>query len=417
VSATNYGNIGFSNVTQTTNQNQFVPNLTFANPFPNGIQQPSGSSLGALAGVGGSIDFIDQNKKAPYVHQYSVDINRELPGNMAIGFEYTGATGRDLGLGGSNDGIININQVDPQYLSLGTALTENVANPFFGLPAGQGFNVTSPTIQRRQLLRPFPQFGDILMRQSTLGRNQYHAGIIKFEKRLSNGWGGRVNYTYSRLEDNQFGESNFFSRNSTEAQNAYDIDAEYSIVILDVPHKITLAPIFQLPFGEGRRWANSGAAAWILGDWTLTSIISIESGFPISVNANTNTTQIFTRMQRVNPGTGDPETSGSDQDRYEPGLWLNSAGFSLPAAFTLGTMPRNIDELRTPARNNIDFVASKDMRFGSNVRGQVRLEVINLTNTPKVRGPITTLGSSTFGSIAVQSGFMRMTQLMFRLNF
>ena len=417
VSSTNYGNIGFSNTTFTTTQGQFVPTLSFNNPFPNGIVQPSGSSLGALAGVGGNIDFIDQDKKAPYVHQYSVDINRELPGNMAIGFEYSGATGRDLGLGGSNDGILNINQLDPQYLALGSALLENVPNPFFGLPAGQGFNVTSATVQRRQLLRPFPQFGDILMRQSTLGKSQYHAGIVKFEKRLSNGWGGRINYTYSRLMDNQFGESNFFSRNSTEAQNVYDLDAEYSIGILDVPHKITLAPIFQLPFGEGRRWANSGAAAWILGDWTLSSIISIESGFPVSVNANTNTTQIFTRMQRVNPGTGDAETSGSDQDRYEPGLWLNSGAFSQPAAFTLGTLPRNLDDVRTPARNNVDFVASKDLRFTGNVRGQIRLEVINMTNSPKVRGPITTLGSSTFGSIGVQSGFMRMTQLMFRMTF
>jgi trimeric autotransporter adhesin len=417
VSSTNYGNIGFSNTTFTSTQNQFRPTLDFANPFPNGIIQPSGSSLGALAGVGSNIDFIDQNKKAPYVHQYSIDVNRELPGNMAIGFEYSGASGRDLGLGGSNDGIININQLDPRHMALGSALLESVPNPFFGLPAGQGFNVTSATVQRRQLLRPFPQFGDILMRQSTLGRNQYHAGIVKFEKRLTNGWGGRVNYTYSRLEDNQFGESNFFSRNSTEAQNAYDLDDEYSVGILDVPHKIVMAPIFQLPFGEGRRWANSGAAAWILGDWTLSSIITIESGFPIQVATSTNNTQIFSRMQRANPGSGPRETSGSDQDRYEPGLWLNPAGFSLPAAFTFGSLPRTISDLRTPARNNVDFVASKDLRWTGRVRSQLRLEVINLTNTPKVRGPIHTLGSSTFGSIGVQSGFMRMTQIMFRTTF
>jgi hypothetical protein len=267
------------------------------------------------------------------------------------------------------------------------------------------------------LLRPFPQFGDILMRQSTQGKNQYHAAIVKFEKRLSNGWGGRINYTYSRLKDNQFGESNFFSRNATEAQNVYNLEDEYSIGILDVPHKITFAPILQLPFGEGRRWANSGVAAWILGDWTLSSIISIESGFPVSISTSNNTTNIFTRMQRANPGTGEAETSGSDQDRYEPGLWLNSQAFSAPAPFTLGTLPRNLDDVRTPARNNIDFVASKDLRFTGNVRGQLRLEVINLTNTPKVRGPITTLGSSTFGSIGVQSGFMRMTQVMFRMTF
>ena len=138
-------------------------------------------------------------------------------GNMAIGFEYVGATGRDLDLGGSNDGIININQVPIQHLSLGQALLDQVPNPFFGLPAGQGKSVTSPTIQRRELLRPFPQFNDILMRQATLGESQYHAAVFKLDKRMSNGWGGRINYTYSRLKDNQFGETNFFSNTAAEA--------------------------------------------------------------------------------------------------------------------------------------------------------------------------------------------------------
>lgn len=418
VGAANYGQIGFSEQTFTTEQNQFRPTISLTNPFTNGVRQPVGNTRGPLTGVGGQIEFIDQNKKAPWVQQYSVDINRELPGNMAVGFEYSGATGRDLGLGGTLDGIININQLDPRHLSLGSALLENVPNPFFGLPAGQGFNVTSPTVQRRQLLRPFPQFSNILMRQTTEGRSQYHAGIIKFEKRLTSGWGGRINYTYSRLKDNQFGESNFFSRNAGEAQNAYDIDAEYSIGILDVPHKIAFSPIVELPFGPNKRWATSGLGAAILGGWTISSIVSIESGFPISLSANTNTTQIFTRMQRVNPGTGDPETDGNRTDRIAPpNAWLDANAYSLPGQFQFGTLPRTVDDVRTPHRNNWDFVASKDVGLGGGRRGQIKLEVLNATNTVKVRGPISTLGSTTFGQIRVQSGFMRLTQLMFRVSF
>jgi hypothetical protein len=424
VSTTNYGNIGYSNTTFTTEQGQFVPTVSFTNPFPNGIIQPSGNSLGALAGVGGSITFIDQDKRAPYVHQYSVDINRELRGNMAVGFEYSGATGRDLGLGGTNDGVININQLDPTLLALGPALLENVPNPFFGLPEGEGFSVTSPTLQRRQLLRPFPQFGDILMRQSTLGKSQYHAAIFKVEKRVSNGWGARVNYTWSRLKDNQFGETNFFSRSAADGsgttgmQNTYDLDAEYSIGLLDVPHKLVISPIVQLPFGEGRRWAQSGLAAALLGDWTISSIISFESGFPVSIWMNSQNTQAFTRVQRANPGSGDAETTGSRSDRLRPvGDWLNASAFSQPAPFTLGTLPRTLDDVRTPHRNNWDFVASKDIRLTQGARGQIRVEVLNVTNTVKVRGPVTALGSSTFGQISAQSGFMRLTQIMFRASF
>jgi len=269
------------------------------------------------------------------------------------------------------------------------------------------------------------------MRQSTLGRSQYHAAVLKFEKRVSNGWGGRMNYTYSNLKDNQFAESNFFSRNSAGALDANNLDPEYSVGLLDVPHKITVSPIIELPFGEGKKWLTSGVGAAILGDWTISSIISIESGFPISIASSTNNTNLFTSLQRVNLTGSEQATSGSDYERIAPppgssciagqecgiGLWLNGAAYSVPAAFTLGTMPRTDGSVRTPARNNWDFVATKAVRMKGSMRGEVRLEVLNLTNTVKVRGPIHTVGSSTFGQIRAQSGFMRLTQLMFRLSF
>ena len=420
VGAANYGQIGYSRQTFSA-QNQFRPTITFTDPFPGGALQPVGNSLGPLTGVGGQIEFIDQDKKAPYVQQYSVDIARELPGNMAIGFEYSGSTGRDLGLGGSNDGIININQVHPQHLALGAQLNEQVQNPFAGLLPGTPLN--GATVTRAQLLRPFPQFANILMRQSTLGKSQYHAGIFKVEKRVSNGWGGRFNYTYSRLKDNQFGEGNFFSASATEMQNVYDLDAEYSIGLLDVPHKITMAPIFELPFGEGKRWATGGWAAAVLGDWTVSSIVSFESGFPVSPYMGTITTGIFTRMQRGNPGSGDPETDGARDDRLQgasPGLWLtpgNQGGFVTPPARTLGTLPRTLEDVRTPHRNNWDFVAAKDIRLGDTMRGQLKFEVLNITNTVKVRGPEARVDNSQYGVISAQSGFMRLTQIMFRMTF
>jgi hypothetical protein len=413
---TNYGQVGFNQET-LLQQNQFRPTVSLTDPYPNGLLEPFGNSRGALTNVGQQVIFIDQDRTAPKVHQYSFDINRELAGNMAVGFEYAGATGRNLLLGGTSNSQLNINQLDPRHLALGTALNDQVPNPFFGLPPGQGFNVTSPTISRAQSLRPFPQFNHVMMGGSTLGENQYHAAIFKFEKRLTSGWGGRVNYTYSRLKDNQFGETNFFSRNSTNIQNVYDLDAEYAVGLLDVPHKIVFSPVVQLPFGSGKRWAQDGVAAAVLGDWTISSIISFESGFPTSISMNSNgLSSAFFPMQRGNPGTGDPETDGSRDERIQ-GQWIVASGYSNPGLFTLGTLPRTDPDIRTPHRNNWDFVAAKDLRLGSDVRAQIKLEILNITNTVKVRGPISTLGSSTFGQIRVQSGFMRLTQLMFRVTF
>ena len=422
VGATNYGQVGYSQDT-FIQQGQFVPTTSLTNPFPAGVTQPRGNSLGALEGVGRNIEFIDQDKGAPYVQQYSLDINRELPGNIAVGIEYSGATGRNLGLGGSNDGTLNINQLDPRHLALGSALNETVPNPFFGLPAGQGFNTTSTTISRAQSLRPFPQFGNILMRQNTQGRNQYHAGILKFEKRVTNGWGGRINYTYSRLKDNQFGEGNAYSNTNGNAQNAYDVDAEYSLGLLDVPHKLVFSPVVQLPFGEGKRWLQSGIGKHLLGDWTLSSIIALESGFPISISNNTNgLTQAFFLVQRPNTTGADAATDGNREERLfytgaNPGVWINGAAFSQPAAFTLGNNPRTLDSVRTPHRNNWDFVAAKEVKLVGKARGQLRLEVLNVTNTVKTVGPNTTFGGAAFGRIGSQRGFMRLTQLMFRMSF
>ena len=415
VSGINYGQIGY--VRQTfINQGQFVPSVTLDNPFPGGALQTVGNTLGPLTGVGGQIEFIDQTKGSPWIQQYSVDVQRQLGDSVSVGAEYIGATGRSLGLGGSNDAVLNINQLDPNHLSLGNALLEQVPNPFFGLPAGEGFAVTSPTVQRRQLLRPFPQFGDILMRQSTLGRSQYHAAVFTAEKRMTSGWGGRISYTFSRRWDNQFGETNFLQSNTPEALDAYDVDAEYALGIIDVPHKLILAPIFELPFGEGKKWAQPGVANALLGGWSVSSVIALESGFLIPVASLTNNTNLFTRMQRPNATGNGPNTSGERDERIL-GQWLKAAGYTVPPAFTLGTATRTDNNLRGPHRNNVDLAIAKSLRIRGTMRGEFRIEVINLTNTVKVIGPIHQVGNAGFGQIRQQSGFMRMTQFMFRTTF
>lgn len=413
--ATNYGQIGYSRQT-FLEQGQFLPTAMLANPFPNGALQPVGNALGALAGVGGQIEFVDQTKGAPWVQQYSLDFTRQLTNSLVVGVEYMGATGHALGLGGSSDAAININQLDPVHLSLGSALLEQVANPFFGLPQGQGFAVTSPTVQRRQLLRPFPQFADISMRQSTFGRSQYHALVLKLEKRLSSGWGASFTYTRSRLMDNQFGETNFLQGNTAHALNAYDLGREYSLSLLDVPNRLTFAPIVELPFGSGKRWMRDGLGDRILGGWMVSSIVTLETGFPVALSSLTNNTNLFTLVQRPNLTGAPVYTEGSRTERIV-GQWLNPAAFSVPTAFTLGNAPRTDDGIRGPHRNNWDFAVAKMIPIKEGIRGEFRFEVLNVTNTVKVVGPNHQVGSTQFGQIRTQAGWMRMMQYMFRINF
>ncbi len=180
--------------------------------------------------------------------------------------------------------------------------------------------------------------------------------------------------------------------------------------------KLAVAPVVQLPFGDGKKWAHSGVANALLGGWSASAIIGLESGFLIPVASLTNNTNLFTRMQRPNAAGIDPNTSG-DRDERILGQWLTAGGYTVPAAFTLGTAPRTDNNVRGPHRNNVDLAMAKTLRIRGDVRGEFRMEVINLTNTVKVIGPIHQVGSAGFGQIRQQSGFMRIIQFMFRTTF
>src|SRR4029077_20450601 len=103
----------------------------------------------------------------------------------------------------------------------------------------------SATIARGQLLRPFPQFGDVLAHRANLGMSRYNAFVAKWDRRLSV-WGASVNYTYSRLMDNQFGESNSFNARQGQALDNTNLDLEYGYSLLDVPHPPHVKPPMRL---------------------------------------------------------------------------------------------------------------------------------------------------------------------------
>jgi hypothetical protein len=413
-----------------------VPIVSLDNPFPGGLIQPIGSSLGLLTGTGGTIEFIDQNKGNPKVHQYSFDVQRELRGAMAVTIGYIGATGRDIGyygISGGNTGEgININQIDPAVARAafpganGTwnaaALRASVPNPFFGVPgAGEFANVA--TIQAGQLLRPFPQFGDVFMYEKTEGgRRQYNAATFVLDKRANGWWGGRFSYTLSQTKDNQFGQSSTYQTRTATPQNNYNLDAEYGISNFDSPHRIILAPIMKFPNAAGR----GAAARLLLNGWNASAVVELVSGSPLNAVLTSGLSDanlgLFGGRQRPNL-TGDPNTSGSDAERVasadNPGaLYFNSLAFTNPGAGQYGTAPRTNGDARYQFRKNIDLVIAKDTTFARTHTGQIRFEILNLTDTAKFRGiDSNAIDSSSFGRITQQAGFMRIWQLSFRYRF
>ena len=433
--ASDHGQIGFARATafdQIANDATGVPRNVLDDPFPNGLLAPLGSSLGLLTGTGASFQVVDQNKGDARVQQYSIDLQRELPGNMAITVGYTGSTGRDIGYCGSNgDCEININQIDPA-VALAAApagggrwdpalLRSNVANPFFGI-AEAGEFASSSDIAFGQLLRPFPQFGDVdQLERTDGGRRQYHGLVFKLDKRTTNWFGGRFSYTFSSTKSNQFGESSSFEGRTRDAENNFDLDAEYDNDIFSSPHRIILAPIIRIPGpGEDRPMANA-----LFGGWTVSAIVELVSGSPGTARMTSGISGrnlgLFGGRQRPNI-VGDGNTQGSDTDRVasfgrETVRWWDPDAFQDPGPGTFGNASRTNSDARFQFRKNIDLVLAKDTEVGGGAVAQVRFEILNLTNTPKFRRWGTDVGASDFGRVTSQAGFMRIWQISFRLSY
>ena len=435
---TGWGQIGYSATTNLSQPSSTLPTTSISNPFPGTLLQPTGNTLGLATGAGGDVYFIDPNKGAPRVQQYSFDVQRELPGGVSVTMGYTGTTGTNLSWGGSGNALININQLDPKYQSLAaTATLATTANPFLGVP-GMGTFTTAATIPVGQLLRPFPEFGNVYMQQSTGAHSQYNAGIFQLRKRVTGVWGGSVSYTYSRLNDNQFGQGNYYS-SAPGLQNNYEVvpgspyynpNAEYGRSLLDSPHKIVVAPTLMLPFGKGQRFAaNSRMSDLLLGGWSITPVATLQSGFPLGVSQNVTTSNTFLFGGTPRPNlTGQPIlASGNITDRITASTcavgctadnqYYNLAAFATAPANQFGNAPRTLG-VYSPWRNNIDLSVSKRVETGGRTAATVRLEVLNMFNIVQWAAPASSaFGNSSFGLINSQANNMRQVQFTLRFTY
>jgi len=205
------------------------------------------------------------------------------------------------------------------------------------------------------------------------------------------------------------------------ATACFDPLSEYGIGVLDVTHRVIFAPIWNLPFGKGRHYVPKTQWGEILGGgWTASAIINLQSGFPIGLAQSDNT--LFAGANRPNLTGVGFETSGSFADRlasadHPTATWINPAAVTAAPAGTFGNAPRLETDVRTPRIINTDLSVSKNIPVGGNKSAQIKLEMINLFNRVQTNTIGATAGSSTFGQITNQSGFMRITQIMFRFSF
>lgn len=402
-----------------------VPVAFLDNPFSSGFNLPTGTALGASTrlglSVGGGDGGVFPDTHSPYIQQWNANVQRELPGNILFEVAYLGSKGTRLLAGESG---LNYNQLpvsnltlQPGFTSLDAQLNAQVANPFFGIFTNPTSNLRFPTVQRKQLLRPFPQYDAVQAFRVPLGSSIYHAGTLKADKRFSNGMSFLFAYTWSKLIDDVSTTVGFLGQASAR-QNVYDSASERSISSQDIRHRFVSNFVYDLPVGNGKRFGKDAPAAlnWIIGGWQFNGIVTFQSGTPIIITQGANNVGLFNPSQRPTWNGTDSNLTGSKTDKLVK--WFDTGDFLLTPAFVFGNAPRVMPNLRQDGEKNFDLSLFKNNYFNEgkwNV--QFRAEMFNAFNRVRFAGPNGQFDNNAFGTVGGQGNGPRQIQLAMKLVF
>jgi len=252
---------------------------------------------------------------------------------------------------------------------------------------------------------------------ASIGNQDYEALQMLMKKRLSYGLEYSIAYTYSKCMTNnlgyygqggQSGQSNYYY------QNIYNAAAEWGPCDYDATHNFVTNAVYDLPFGRDRHFGKgmNKAVDAVAGGWQAAGILSLHTGFPLTVTANdaSNTLSRGPRADCISPADvlgqqGSPVGNGFQ--------WYSPTGFAQPANGTFGSC--GVGTVRGPGLATLDFNLSKNFRITERQSFDLRAEFINLTNTPILNSPNNSVGSQ-LGLLNSSQG-ARNVQFAFKYRF
>lgn len=395
---------GFTQSTSYNNYTSSAPLNTLANPFPNGVLLPTGSSLGLGTALGQSISFDDQNHVTPKSTQYSVSVQQQFPGNVALSISYVGTRPTRLEVNH------NINVLPKQYYDQGAAgvtfLNKQVPNPLAGkLPQAPGLN--GATIAQSSLLIPYPEFGSITEQYSSIGSAPYNALQVQVSIPMRHHFSLQGNFTWDKvMEHLQY--LNPFDTKLASIQNGNPTLIGNVFGIYQFPN-FEKTPLYE---------------RLLIGGWQVSGIVRDENGpliaLPGNVSVigslaqpNSSSTRFFDTCYLNTVGVAvqsTPTAPGCDAQSPTP-------AFQQRLAFT-SQVNSTVSGLRVPLKALVDAAMFKKFFVREGVSFEIRGEFFNLFNTAEFHGPGTGLGSGTYGVIVkTQANDARYGQLTARLNF
>jgi hypothetical protein len=281
------------------------------------------------------------------------------------------------------------------------------------LPGTGPVSTWLPTQQRRPLYASLPLVTRVGGTESS-ATSDYHSLQVNGRKRYSRGLELLLSYTLSKTITDSLG---FYGSVGVDAMSAYWINSynrkgDRGLAFFDNRRNLVWSTTYDLPFGEGRRWVSgmSGIANTFLDGWTISSIVQLRSGFPITVVANDVSRQ-------DSRGGGRPNRIASGK-LPEPTLdkWLDIAAFVMPPDGQFGNAGVSINT--APGFANWDFAIGKKLDVTDRKYIDFRAEFFNVTNHPNFAPPARNFSvPSTFGMITNIISVPRMIEFVLKFCF
>jgi hypothetical protein len=439
------GQNGFSRSTafNQTNDNYFTPSDTLDNPFRSGILNPTGSSLGALTNLGQGVTWNQQDVPRFQSWEYSLHLQHQIKSwLLEVGYTHNKTYNISQGFNKNLPSAALWQQYlgtqsvfDSTGRPLDTLLWNTlVPNPFQGLPNVTGNIATGTTVAMNQLLNPIKILGTMTQNLNPAGENQFDALVAKVEHRFSKGFGVINSFTWSKL----------FEDTSLIGPEILGRHVEHKLGGEDRPFHLSVAPIWEIPVGRGKKLWNGMPKALdaVMGGWQLSGQFTIQSGVPVvfgtdsffsgkdialphdqqslkkwfdtaqfqffpNKNSDITTFPAWTGVMNLPGANYKPAPS----DTVKNGVYQDFAAF-------VRTYPTRWGNVRASRTNNVDAGIYKNFKVRELVKLQFRFETFNTFNHARFAAPDTNPASASFGVVSPsQQNTPRTIQMALKLYF
>jgi hypothetical protein len=229
-----------------------------------------------------------------------------------------------------------------------------------------------------------------------IGSDVYQSLQVRLVKRFSNGFQSQIAYTYSH----DIGYTPSILIPQYRYYNRYT-------TALDRPNAFVWSASYELPFGKGKKYLQSGFAAQIVGGWTVNGLFTHYSGIPFSITSSSASCNCPGNTQTANQVLHDVSQVGSGLNGQP---YFNPLAFAPVTAVGFGTA--GFDTLRGPDSTNLDLNIFRDFRVTERISIQIRADSFNISNTPHFANPasnVSNLQLNADGSVKNLNGFDTIT--------